>query len=209
MVAANSQGPLDWKVPITNQDGTPTPEFMRKWAQQRTVNGLIPDLSTAAKVSAVIDLLGSVAGDILIRTPSGWVGLPIGTTAQELTVVAGLPAWTDKQFRAMGGTPGRKPAASEELFNALMKTGDHLPVGLTGSLLKCEVAPTANWTMTLKRNGSSIGTGTILASATVGSFTFASAITFTDLDLFTGTAPASADTTLSGVSYSLLGTRTL
>jgi hypothetical protein len=115
-------------------------------------------------------------------------------------------------LRAMGGTPGRKPNGGspngEELFNATMKTGDSLPAGLTGSLLRCEVAPTVNWTVTLYRNGVSIGTGTINAGATTGTWTFASTVTFADGDAWTANAPATQDATCSGVSYTILGTRT-
>ncbi len=106
-----------------------------------------------------------------------------------------------------GGTPGRAPLALEELFDILMRTGDAFPINLTGSLLACEVAPTSNWTMTLYKNGVSIGTGTILAAATTGAFTFASAITFVNGDQFKCVAPA-LDATMSGVSYTIVGTRT-
>ena len=34
--------PLTWNVPITNKDGTPTNEFMRKWLQQQAQNTGIP-----------------------------------------------------------------------------------------------------------------------------------------------------------------------
>lgn len=112
-----------------------------------------------------------------------------------------------KVFRAVGGTPGRKPLATEELFNASMKAGDSLPASLTGSLLQCETAPTVNWTITLKRNASIIGTGLILAGQLVGTWTFASLVTFSDADFFKGICPAQ-DATLVGVSYTLMGTRT-
>ncbi len=40
---ANSRlDPLAYNVPIADKDGNPTPEFMRKWAQQFGINGTIP-----------------------------------------------------------------------------------------------------------------------------------------------------------------------
>jgi hypothetical protein len=112
-------------------------------------------------------------------------------------------------LQVRGGTPGRKPNALEELFNVSMLAGDTLPIHLTGSLLQCEVAPTSNYTLTLYRNGSSIGTGTILAGATTGAWTFAAGVTFASGDFFKAISQTPQDTTLSGVAYTLIGTRTL
>lgn len=76
----NKLNPLTWNVPIANKDGTPTNEFMRKWAQQQAQNGVIPNLTDAAGVSAVLDELGAAAGDILVRSSTGWTVLPAGAT---------------------------------------------------------------------------------------------------------------------------------
>lgn len=76
----NKLNPLTWNVPIANKDGTPTNEFMRKWAQQQAQNGAIPNLTDAAGVSAVLDELGAAVGDILVRTSTGWAVLPAGAT---------------------------------------------------------------------------------------------------------------------------------
>lgn len=111
-------------------------------------------------------------------------------------------------FRAVGGTPGRLPLDAEELFVAIMRTGDSLPSTLPNSFIACEVAPTSNWTLTLYKNGVSIGTGTILAGHTTGTWTFSSTVSFTDGDLWKGTAMTPQDATLSGISYSIAGTRT-
>lgn len=39
-------GPLDWRIAIVTKDGRPTPEFQRRWALQRTNNGLIGFVGT-------------------------------------------------------------------------------------------------------------------------------------------------------------------
>lgn len=39
-------GPLDWRIAIVTKDGRPTPEFQRRWASQRTNNGLIGFVGT-------------------------------------------------------------------------------------------------------------------------------------------------------------------
>jgi hypothetical protein len=59
---ANNQ-PLQWRSPITNPDGTPTPEFMR-WAQQR-----LQDIAAGLTRDQLIEILGGIsinAGDGLI-----------------------------------------------------------------------------------------------------------------------------------------------
>lgn len=68
----NKVGPLTWNVPITNSDGTPTYEFQRKWLAQAAANAAVVDLSTSAKVSAVLDLIGSGKGSILYRGTLQW-----------------------------------------------------------------------------------------------------------------------------------------
>lgn len=121
--------------------------------------------------------------------------------------VDGTTAAASFRLQIRGGTPGRKPNNLEELFNITMKAGDKLTSGLPGSLISCEIAPTANWTMTLKKNGTSIGSGTVLAGATTGTWTFSSTVTFADGDVLTLTAPAS-DSTMSGISYTIIASAT-
>lgn len=41
MGSVQDTGPLDWRIAIVSGDGRPTPEFQRRWATQRTNNGLI------------------------------------------------------------------------------------------------------------------------------------------------------------------------
>jgi hypothetical protein len=89
----NSVNPLTWQVPITNRDGTPTDEFMRKWGQQASTNGAIPDLTTAAGVSAHLDLLGSTAGMLLERSAAGWAGLASPNDPTKFLNGAALPAY--------------------------------------------------------------------------------------------------------------------
>lgn len=73
---SNKVNPLDWKVPIVDTStGAPTPEFQRKWQQQAAANASITDLTTAAAVSAVIDLISSTVGALLVRGTNQWTGL--------------------------------------------------------------------------------------------------------------------------------------
>lgn len=99
------------------------------------------------------------------------------------------------------------PSASLVIARIYAGAAYTLPINLTGSILKCQTAPTANWTVTLKKNGSSIGTGTINAAATTGTFTFTSAVVFSSGDLLEIDAPTPSDTTITNPSITLKGTR--
>lgn len=77
------QGPLDWRVPIVNSDGTPTSEFMRKWNLQVGINTGIP--TTAKQLSAILDLLGVDQGDIIYRDVDEWKVLEAGAARTLLT----------------------------------------------------------------------------------------------------------------------------
>lgn len=92
-MAAQTQGPLNWQTPIVNHDGTPTFEFMRKWETQIAANGSIPDLSTAAKVSAYLDKISSTANAILLRGTSQWGGLTAPSDATKFLNGANPPAF--------------------------------------------------------------------------------------------------------------------
>lgn len=74
-MASSRVDPLTINIPIVDSRGFPTPEFMRKWSQQHATNGTIPDLSTPAAVSAVLDILGAQKGDMLIRDTDVWRAL--------------------------------------------------------------------------------------------------------------------------------------
>ena len=89
----NKLAPLTWSVPIVDGTGRPTPEFMRKWAQQQATNATIIDLSNAAGVSAVLDLLGSAKGDTLYRSASAWTVLAPGANGTVLSLASGIPSW--------------------------------------------------------------------------------------------------------------------
>lgn len=83
---ADPTNPLAWNVPITDAEGLPTREFMVKWQQQTRINNTIPPvIDTPEQVSAVLDLLGTTRGSVLVRGTAGWVILPPGTSGKVLT----------------------------------------------------------------------------------------------------------------------------
>jgi hypothetical protein len=90
----NSVNPLSWNVPIVDSRGNPTPEFQLKWEQQARTNASIPDLTTAAAVSAVLDEIGATRGSLLSRGASQWGVLAIGGANTILKSTGTDPAWT-------------------------------------------------------------------------------------------------------------------
>jgi hypothetical protein len=82
-----------------------------------------------------------------------------------------------------------------------------LPVSLTGSIAKAGISATGSTTVTLNKNGSSIGTLVWSAAGTLAAITFAAAVTFATGDVFTITGPATFDATLANIGIDLKGSR--
>jgi hypothetical protein len=99
------------------------------------------------------------------------------------------------------------PSGAGVLARLVMTRAVIFPASLTGSYASSTVAATAAATITIARNGTSIGTINFAAAATAGTFTFASAVTTAAGDVITLTNQATADATLANISVSLTGTR--
>lgn len=144
----NSLDPLSWNVPITDKLGRPTPEFQRKWAEQVATNGTIPDLTTAAGVSAildeisatpgsllargasawgattisaVLDTIGSARGDVLFRGVTGWAALTPGPAGQVLTSAG---AGADPAWSAASGSGGGAASIQDDGSNLYIAMSD-------------------------------------------------------------------------------------
>jgi hypothetical protein len=85
-----------------------------------------------------------------------------------------------------------------------------LPVGLTGSVTSCLVAPAAAVTLNLVRIHSgtptTIGTINFALGATAGTFTFDAAVTFVSGDIWVVDPPNPQDTTFAGLSWTIIAT---
>jgi hypothetical protein len=99
------------------------------------------------------------------------------------------------------------PSAGQTLFRIEMVRAVTLPISLTGSRAVCQTAPTAAVTLPIKQNGTSIGSIGFAAGATTGTFSFASVVILNVGDVFELDAPATADATFAGISYTITGTR--
>lgn len=92
---------------------------------------------------------------------------------------------------------------SQNLLTYLVTFSGVLRAGAVGSIAKAGVAPQAAKSLTILKNGSSVGTIDFAASATDGTFTVASNVAFVAGDILAIQAPATVDTALANVSTSL------
>ncbi len=105
-----------------------------------------------------------------------------------------------------GYLPGL-PTAGQTLFRVEMVRAVTLPINLTNSRAVCQTAPTSAVTLPIKQNGTNIGDIAFAAGATVGTFSFAAQIILAAGDVLELDAPATADATFAGPSYTITGTR--
>lgn len=106
----------------------------------------------------------------------------------------------------MGNWDTDRPASDEELFSWLMTTNVTFPANFLGSRAKARVASTGVAVYSIRKNDVEIGTMTFSASVN-GVFAMASETSFTDVDDISIVAPDPRDATLSGVRFTLVGTR--
>lgn len=97
---------------------------------------------------------------------------------------------------------------SQELIRVTPSRQTTFPINLTGSIATCDTAPTGSVQITIQKNGVSIGTVNFAASATTGTFTFSSAVTFNGTsDVLKLIAPSVQDATFAGAAIALWATR--
>jgi len=97
--------------------------------------------------------------------------------------------------------------ANQKVLKQIVVRSFTLPAGLTHSNFLADVAATATYTMTLYKNGASIGTLVWAASGTAPAVTFASAVTFAEDDIFTIVGQSTPDSSLADLSLNFYGTR--
>ena len=116
--------PLSPNLPMVDEQGKPTPFFMRWWQDQIDTNKEIVTLSTAAEVSAVVDLLGNTHGDILFRGVSQWGALAAGTAGQALLTQGGgaNPQWGYQTFLSLSDVPASY--AGQGGLSVVVKAGE-------------------------------------------------------------------------------------
>lgn len=132
------------------------------------------------------------AGQV-VKVNAGANGLEFGTVSGADIEVATF----------VGGKPG-----NSELVNVFVAAGAFsLPSGLTGSSASAGTAATAAASITITKNGASIGSVNFAAGQTVGTFTFTAQTAFSAGDRLGFVAQATADATLADIAVTLKGAR--
>ena len=129
--------------------------------------------------------------------------------AQHLEYDAGTSKWKNVATRydlalSISGTM----TASEVVLQYVAPVAFAIPAGGTGSYAKAANSATASTTVTIKLNGSSVGTIVWAASSATGAFTIGSPIVLAAGDALQLVAPATPDTTLADIGITLAGVRT-
>jgi hypothetical protein len=168
------------------------------------------DAANAAALSAAVADL--VTADETVTTVLDAVVDPIlgGTTGQILEKASGTDfdyAWVAKRYQlkvAVGGTP----EADEWLGGDAVAVALSLPADFAGSFAHCAAAPTDTYVISVKKNGTEIGTITFAAAATTGTFatsggTAQSATGGDRIELVGQTTP---DATIANVYLTIAGT---
>jgi hypothetical protein len=107
----------------------------------------------------------------------------------------------------VGGAFGGKPAANAVLMRYPFPRSVTFPAGLTDSQGVAVTGAAAQTDFDIRKNGTSVGTMRFAASATTATFIMASQTVFAAGDILTIVAPATPDTTLADLGWSLAGTR--
>jgi len=148
---------------------------------------------------AASTILSTIAG---FTASTGFLKFASGTPSVASIATADLPAnitTYDIPF-CYPGIPG-----ADQKFGAFsIVTPCSLPASLTGSQGKSVAAnPSADYVVTLYKNGASIGTVTFNNGASTVSFSFASQVFFVDGDVISAIGQATADSTLDTPTFTL------
>ena len=97
-------------------------------------------------------------------------------------------------------------SANEVIFSYAPTQDIELPADLVDSVIRSIANATATAVLTLRKNGSSIGTATFSAGGNTATLVMTTATSFTgNTDIFTITGQASPDATLAGITGNIVG----
>jgi hypothetical protein len=100
-----------------------------------------------------------------------------------------------------------KPGASAVVFQYVATRAHGFPINFAGSQAVLGIAATASTVLTIKKNGTTVGTITFGVSGTVGTFAAAAITELAAGDVLSITGPASADSTAANIAINLQSTR--
>lgn len=151
----------------------------------------------------------SVVGGVYLRTDG-----VVGTIAYLKSSGSGNTGWlaigSPYNIAYFLGDTGIPPNSNQKLLTHVVPgnlTSVSFPNTLSGSYVGCLTAPTSNFTITIKKSGTTVGTMTIGAGLTAGTFSFSGPVTTSPGDIWDFVAPSVTDGTVSGIYFVISGTR--
>lgn len=138
---------------------------------------------------------GGNDGDFYLQTTNGDIWKK---TAGTWAVVLAAPAIA----YLVGFVPGTT-SPDQVMAVVVFAKAQRLPAGATDSQAKSLVTATASTTITMAKNGSSIGTIVFTSAGNTGAFTVSADVDFAIGDTLSFTGPTTPDTTFAGLSFNL------
>jgi len=181
-------------VQVGTGDGTATPINL-------TYN---PGLSTAI----IFAINGSVQVPALNFSLSGQTLVPVTPITLGATWIVyylGLHSSSVAAIYDIAGGSTGAPAANATLLTFAVVRDFSLPANLLGSSCVAGIAAAASTTISINKNGVSIGTMNFAIGATTATFIL-TATYFVPGDILTVVAPASPDNNLADIGFTLVGT---
>lgn len=157
----------------------------------------------------------SGAYQVKARTAAG-TGISVGPGETTFAILNGADVESIGFSGAGGSAPydignffNGQPTSSEVIMRFVAGRTITFAANFVGSQFKAGVAATASSVFTITRNGSNVGTITVGASGTSGTWTSSGggAVTYVAGDVGTIVAPSSPDATLANLDWTLVGTR--
>lgn len=105
------------------------------------------------------------------------------------------------------GTFPSKPTDSQILWWITIGRAITLPANLTGAVASCRQEPASNVVLPILQNGTQVGSINFSSGQSIGTFTFASQITFSTGDILEVDGPSPSDITFFGPSWAFIGYR--
>jgi hypothetical protein len=168
-----------------------------------TTNYLMADATTGA---VSVNTTGFTAGKIPLYL--------VVTGATTVTSYTDERSYAPAALLAPGATPydllmflPGVPTANQVMGRIIVPRAITLPTGLTGSYASSITSAASATTLTLAKNGASIGSVNFAAGSATATFTFAASVSFAPGNLLTLTNQSPADSALANVSLTLAATR--
>ena len=172
------------------------------------------NLQTPSAGTNLFDSISQTRGNVtlLLRSITAGPGIQINVVNGVLTLSV-LASWLPPgpscphvltYYDIVGYWSGQLPDDTDPIHYLELVRSISLPEALTGSIASCATPPTSPVTLNLSKNGIIVGTMNFAASATIGTFTFPSPVTFVSGDVWQVSPPNPQDETFGGLSWTII-----